>query len=228
MLQLSRFVLAHALVVLPTALSLTADLRAAVMLSPTAVLGTDMGESPPAGALGKMIDQSGLDKPFTSGVTDFDAYFTTGAPPFAQAAAGNNWQSAVDFSLPVSGFVDFDLGAVRSIDRIAIWNISVKDVTVHVSDTVPTALQEVASFTLPNHINFPFSYPHDLLDLGGVRSARYVRLEIDSVYLFSPSDTFGFAIVGEVVTSVVPEPASMVAVVAVFGWMAAVRRSRRL
>jgi hypothetical protein len=218
--------LAHALVVLPAALFWTAELRAAVMLSPTSVLGTDMGESDPTAAVGKMIDQSGLDKPFTSGVTDFDAYFTTGDPPFAQAAAGNNWQSEADFSLPVSGFVDFDLGAVRSIDRIAIWNISLKDVTIHVSDTSIGSLQEVASFTLPSHISFPFSYPHDVLDLGGVRAARYVRLEVESVHLFSPSDTFGFAIVGEVVAAEVPEPAAF-ALAAAIGSIAAMRRPRR-
>ena len=223
----SHFARARAFVAVLIALLWTGSLPAAVMVSPTAAT-TDMGVSDPQqAAVTKMIDHSGLDKPFTSGVTDWDAYFDTGDPPFAQAAGGNNWQSAVDFSLPVSGVVDFDLGAVHPIDRIAIWNISVKDVTIHVSETSFNALTEVRSYSLPNHLNFPFSYPHDRLNFGAVHNARYVRLEIDSVHLFDPNDTFGYAIVGELVAgSVVPEPAA-VALVAVVAPLLAARRSRQ-
>jgi hypothetical protein len=178
------------------------DVRAAVIVSPTAVLGTDMGVSDPQLApLENMINQSGLDKPFTSGVTDFDAYFNTGEPAFAQAAAGNNWQSETFFTLPVMGTVDFDFGAVYSIDRLAVWNISMRDIKIHISDSSIASLQEVASLSLPNHLNFPFSYRHDLLDLGAPHDVRFLRIEIDSVHLFSPTDTFGFAIVGEIVAS---------------------------
>jgi hypothetical protein len=151
-----------------------------------------------------MIDQSGLDKPFTSGVTDFDDYFNSPPTAFAQAAAGNNWQSQTFFTLPVTGFVDFDFGAVYSIDRLAVWNISMKDIRILASGTSIDTLQEVASFALPNHLNFPFSYRHDLLSLGSAQDVRFVRIQIDSVHLFSPSQTFGFAIVGEVAASAVP------------------------
>ncbi|HEY3392360.1 MAG TPA: hypothetical protein VGK58_06620 [Lacipirellulaceae bacterium] len=187
-----------------------AHLEAASILSPVAVIDSDMGESDPQlGAFENMINQSGLDKPFTSGVTDWDTYFTTGDDPFAQAAGGNNWQSETQFSLPVMGYVDFDFGAEYSIDRLAVWNISMKDIKIHVSNTSIATLQEVASFTLPNHLNFPFSYRHDLLDLGSAHDVRYLRIEIESVHLFSPSDTFGFAIVGEVTASAVPVSAGL-------------------
>src|SRR5688572_6202367 len=126
--------LSHALVAFGFALLWSVDLRAAVMLSPVTV-ETDMGESGPGGEVENMINQSGLDKPYTSGVTDFDEYFTTGDPAFAQATAGNNWQSETQFTVPVTGNVDFDFGAVYSIDRLAVWNISMKDIKVHVSDT---------------------------------------------------------------------------------------------
>ena len=193
-------------VALAIGLLLTAPALSAVMLGPTSIVGSDMGEShPTAGAFVNMINQTGLDKPYTSGVTDFDTYFDTGDEPFAQATGGNNWQSQTFFTLPVTGFVDFDFGAVASIDRLAVWNISMKDIKIHVSDTTVAEFEEVASFTLPNHINFPFSYPHDLLDLGGTHAARFMRIEIDSVHLFSPTYTFGFAIVGEVVASAVVE-----------------------
>jgi hypothetical protein len=205
----SDLLLLAAVIALAATISV-ANLKAASILSPVAVVDSDMGEShPQLGAFENMVNQSGLDKPFTSGVTDWDTYFTTGDDPFAQAAAGNNWQSETQFTLPVMGYVDFDFGAEYSIDRLAVWNISMKDIKIHVSDTSIATLQEVASFTLPNHLNFPFSYSHDLLDLGSAHDVRYLRIEIDSVHLFSPSDTFGFAIVGEVAASAVPVSAGL-------------------
>src|SRR5688500_15321460 len=120
----TRFNLARTVMVLAAGVLWAGDLRAASMVSPTAVLGTSLGENSPADApLVNMINQSGLDKPFTSGVTDFDAYLTTGDPPFAQAHFSNNWQSELSFTVPVTGHVDFDFGAVQPIDRLAIWNI---------------------------------------------------------------------------------------------------------
>ena len=128
----------------------------------------------------------------------------------------------------VSGHVDFDFGTVHAIDRLAIWNISLKDVRILASDTSPAPgdLVEIADFTLPNHLNFPFSYNPTLLDLGGVHDARYLRLQIDSVHLFDPSDTFGYAIVGEVVAaSVVPEPSACALLAAAA--LVTTRRARR-
>jgi hypothetical protein len=173
------------------------------------VIDTDLGEVEPQGVLENMINQSGLDTPFTSGVTDFDDYFNSPPTAFAQAAAGNNWQRQTFFTLPVTGFVDLDFGAVYSIDRLAVWNISMKDIRILASDTSIDSLQEVASFALPNHLNFPFSYRHDLLSLGSAQDMRFLRIQIDSVHLFSPSDTFGFAIVGEVAASAVPLSAGL-------------------
>jgi hypothetical protein len=201
--------LAIVVVTVMTLLCRATAVGAAVILSPATVLGTDIGEAAQNAGVSKMIDQSGLDKPFVSGVTDFDTYFTTGDEPFAQATAGNNWQSETQFTLPVSGNVDFDFGAVFSIDRLAIWNISMKDIKIHTSATSIDSLTEVGIFALPNHLNFPFSYRHDLLDLGDPIDVRFMRIEIDSVHLFSPSDTFGFAIVGEVAASAVPASASV-------------------
>jgi hypothetical protein len=200
MFQKSFFVLPAAVAFAATLSPLS--LKAASILSPVAVIDTDMGESSPTQApVENMINQSGLDKPFTSGVTDFDDYFNSPPPAFAQAAAGNNWQSQTFFTLPVTGFVDFDFGAVYSIDRLAVWNISMKDIRILASDTSIDTLQEIAGFALPNHLNFPFSYRHDLLSLGAAQDVRYLRIQIDSVHLFSPSQTFGFAIVGEVAAS---------------------------
>jgi hypothetical protein len=197
------------ILVAATAAISAANLQAAAILSAVAVIDTDMGESDPVQApVENMINQSGLDKPFTSGVTDFDVYFTSPPPAFSDVGSGTSWQSETDFTLPVTGYVDFDFGAVYSIDRLAIWNISMKDIKIHVSDTSIASLQEVGSFALPNHLFF-VSLRHDLLNLGSAHDVRYLRIEIDSVHLFDPNDTFGFAIVGEVAASAVPVSADL-------------------
>jgi hypothetical protein len=172
------------------------------MLSPTAVLGTDLGTFDPSVPLENMINQSSIDKPFVSGVTDFDTYFTTGAQPFGQGGPGN-WQSNFSFNLPLMGFVDFDLGDTYSLDRIAIWNRSLENVDVYFSDTPGGLTTLGGSFTLLNRLNFPFSYLPEILELDGPIEARYMRFQINSTYKFSPSDTFAYAIVGEVVLETV-------------------------
>jgi hypothetical protein len=180
-----------------------ATARAGVMLSPTAVLGTDLGTFDPAVVpLENMINQSSLDKPFTSGVTDFDAYFDSGDPPFGQGGPGN-WQSDFSFNLPLMGFVDFDLGAVYAIERMAIWNRSLENIEILVSETQGGPFASAGSFTLVNHLNFPFSYVPEILDLDDAFQARYLRIDINSTYKFDPSDTFAYAIVGEVVVDAV-------------------------
>ena len=178
-------------------------LRAGTMLSPVAVLGTDLGTLDPQTSLGNMINQSGLDKPFTSGATDFDEYFTTGAQPFAQALFTNNWQSEVDFSLPLVGFVDFDLGDVYTIDKLGIWNITLATGDVLVSETLGGPFVDAGDFTLPTKVNFPFSYQPEIVTLDAPIEVRYLRLGITSAHKFAASDTFTYAIVGEVVVNVV-------------------------
>jgi len=64
--------------------------------------------------------------------------------------------------------------------------------------------QIAGSFTLISRLSFPFSYAVDVLPFTTTLQGRYVRLAIDSVHTFSPSDRFGYAIVGEVVMSAAP------------------------
>jgi hypothetical protein len=182
-------------------------LSAGTMLSPTAVLGTDLGTFDGTVPLENMINQSGLDKPFTSGTTDFDEYFTTGDPAFAQGHFSNNWQSDFSFNLPLMGFVDFDLGDTYTLDRIAIWNRSLENVDIYFSDTPGGLTTLGGNYTLTNHLNFPFSYLPQVLELDSTVEARYMRFQINSAYKFSASDTFAYAIVGEVVVeTVTPGP----------------------
>lgn len=174
-----------------------------VVLSPVAVIHNTLGESAPEANVTNLINQSGVATPFVSGTTHFDTYFANPGMVFANATATNNWQSQVVFTLPVTGALHFDLGESYTLNKLAIWNISARDVTIRVADA-ESALEtgEIAgSYTLVNHINFPFSYPVDVLNFTNTVSGRYVRLEIESAYTFSPSDTFAYAIIGEVALS---------------------------
>jgi hypothetical protein len=184
---------------------IAAPLQAGAILSPTAVLGTDLGTFDPVTALENMINQSGLDKPFSSGVTDFDEYFTTGAPPFGQGRFDLGWQSDFTFTLPLTGFVDFDLGAVYDIDRIAVWNRSLENGNFLVSETLGGPFTSAGSFHLQNKLNFPFSYQPEIVLLDDTVSARYLRFDITSAYKFDITDTFAYAIVGEVAVDVVSD-----------------------
>jgi hypothetical protein len=181
----------------------SALLSAGTMLSPTAVLGTDLGTFDATVPLENMINQSGLDKPFTSGVTDFDEYFT-GDPAFGQGNFANNWQSDFTFNLPLTGFVDFDLGAVYPIERLAIWNRSLQNIEIQVSENLGDPMVSAGNFVLTNHLNFPFSYVPEILELEGTFDARYLRIDISSAYEFDVADDFAYAIVGELVVETLP------------------------
>jgi hypothetical protein len=200
-----RRILIHALPLSVMSLIVTGlpAAHAGTMLSPAAVLGTDLGTSSPQTPLENMINQTGLDKPFTSGVTDFDDYFNNGASPFAQALGTNNWQSDFTFSLPLTGYVDFDLGDAYTIDRLGIWNITLATGDVLVSDTLGGPFVDAGDFTLESKVNFPFSYQPQFITLDAPIEARYLRLGITSAHKFAASDTFAYAIVGELVVDVV-------------------------
>jgi hypothetical protein len=179
-------------------------LLAAVVLSPVAVAGSDLEEYGAETPYVNMINQSGIAQAFVSGSTDFDEYFAVPGEPFGHANYLNNWQSTVSFDLPLSGYVDFDLGATYTVGKMAIWNLSLRDVHVELYDDLNGTAQPGGSWTLTNQLNFPFSYRVEVLPFNSPLSARYVRLNIDSVYTYSPTDNFGYAIIGEVAFSVEP------------------------
>jgi hypothetical protein len=109
------------------------------------------------------------------------------------------------------GFVDFDLGAVHSIDRIGIWNRSLQTGNFLVSDTLGGPFVNAGSFALQNKLHFPFSYEPEIVALNDTHAARYLRFEITSTYKFDITDTFAYAIVGEVVVDSVPASPTLAA-----------------
>ncbi|MCL4178067.1 MAG: hypothetical protein KJ072_10060 [Verrucomicrobia bacterium] len=189
---------AFALLLLPL------PLLGGVTLSPVAIAGSDLEEYSPSTPFTNMINQSGIATPFVSGETDFDTHFATPGEPFGNANYQNNWQSQADFDLPLTGYVDFDLGAAYRVDQIAIWSLSLRDIRIELLDELGGVPRAVGAFTLTNQLNFPFSYRVEVHALTPSAPARYVRLNIDSVHTYSPTDTFGYAIIGEVAFSVEP------------------------
>ena len=176
-----------------------------VILSPVAIQASDLGEFGASSLYTNMINQSGLTKTFTSGVSSYNRFFDFNPVPFQSLTFTNNWQSLVDFTLPLTGFVEYDLGGTYAIDKLALWNMSLASIRVQVANLPGGPWTEVGSYALPSHMAF-LSVAADQLDLGGLHVADYLRIEVDSAHKFAPSDTFTYAIVGEVAVSAIPVP----------------------
>jgi len=175
------------------------------VLSPVAVIGTNVTTYNDTVSVTNMINQSGIETPFVSGVTVFDTYFANPGQVFANSGDGgtNNWQNQFPPDLGYQGYVDFDLGAVYQINKLAIWNRSLSNITVKVLTDLAGPEQAAGDFTLTNRQSFTLSYAVDLLPLAATYEGRYVRLVINSIYPF-PGYSFGYAMVGEVVVSALP------------------------
>lgn len=203
------------------------------LLSPVAVVGNSMGEFNGSVPTLNMINHSGLVKPFISAVTGFDAYFDFSPTPYGQINFANNWQSQIQTTLPFTGTVDFDLGGTWWIDRIAFWNVSLENIRVLISDSPTGPWQEIGQYRLQNRLFYFSSYPHEVVDLGGEYEAGYVRIQVDSAYKSSVSNSFAYGIVGELAVSAaltpLPEPGSglmaAAGVVALAGMLQAKRRT---
>ena len=175
-----------------------------VMLSPIAA-STDLGEYNATTPVENMLNQTGLTKLFTSGVTSFDGYFDFNPVPLNSGTTANTWNSLVVTTLPLTGYVDFDLGGTQAFDRIALWNKTLQNIRIQISDSPGGPWTEIGQYSLPNHW-YSLSYPADVLDLGGLHAASHLRIAIDSAHKYSSSDTFTYAIVGEVALSAIPVP----------------------
>ena len=187
---------------------LAANAQAAVIISPVSASATS--EFSASFDIGNTIDQSGLFSGFTSGVTDFDTYLATD-PQHDFIAVDNEWFTS---SNVLSAVIDYDLGALRQIDRMAFWNdefSGVGSIEVEIS-TDNILFASVASGLSPtNWAGSVTSYGADVFSLGGVHDARYVRLTVSDC---PQPDALGpFCGIGEVafssVTRSVPEPAAL-------------------
>ncbi|MEO8425775.1 MAG: hypothetical protein ABI651_01555, partial [Verrucomicrobiota bacterium] len=175
------------------------------MLSPIAVKETGLGTfSSDLGALTNLINQSGLNVPFVSGSTDFDSYFAPPNSNFSKNRDGTKWQSEVSFTLPFVGKLDFDLGDNYLVSKVAIWNVSVKSLTVMVSADPGGPWLDAGKFSLSDQ-QPSLTLRAAVLDLGTEHPGRYVRLSIESEFPTNFQNlVFGYVTIGEVVVRAAP------------------------
>jgi hypothetical protein len=188
------------------------SVRGQFMLSPIAVQETGLGTfAPDTTALTNLINQSGLNVPFVSGSTDFDSYFAPPNSNFSKNRDGTKWVSVVSFDLPFGGTLDFDLGDTYLVSKVAIWNISVKSLSVMISADPNGLWLDAGRFSLSDQ-QPSLSLRATVLDLGAEHAGRYVRLSIESEYPALPTVTFGYVTIGEVVVRAAPAGRPTVAI----------------
>lgn len=175
------------------------------VLSPVTVIGTNVTTFSDTASVTNLINQSGIETPFVSGVTVFDTYFANPGQMFATSGNGgtNNWSSDTAYDPGYQGYLDFDLGAVYEINKIAIWSHTLSNITVKILSDLNGPEQVAGDFTLSDKQSFSSSYAVEVFPFAATYQGRYVRLVINSIYLFQGYG-FGNAIVGEVVVSASP------------------------
>jgi hypothetical protein len=157
-------------------MSLAPSAMAGLILDPTAV-STNMGTF--SGNIGNVINQSGQNPTYISGVTYFASY--TASATATPGTAADLWTSA---SAETTGNVDFTLGGSYEIDAFAIWAListnddNIGDFTLLASnDASFTTFTTLGSFTPTYSPGSPI--PATVVTFTAT-TASYVRLEITS------------------------------------------------
>jgi hypothetical protein len=178
------------------------------MLDPTAV-STNMGTF--SGNIENVINQSGQNPTYTSGVTDFASYTAS-----ATATPGNASDLWTSGNGATTGDVDFTLGGSYDIDSFAIWALvstngdNIGDFTLLASDDSSFAtFTTLGSFTPTYSPGSPI--PATVVTLTET-TASYVELEITSNN-GGPDAGFNEAAFGFEPSSAAPEPSSLLMVV---------------
>jgi hypothetical protein len=193
---------------------------------------------PGYGSLADTYNQNGLATKFVSGVTDFDSYLSLN-PTHTYAYAGNEWFS--NFGTQ-SATVTYDLGSVRSIDRLALWNEDASGIgrlnLAYSTDNI--TFSSLAAGLTPFNNALNSAYPADVFAFA-TTNARYVRFEASECR----QSVFAACAIGEVAFSIsnptgsvpnrflvnsatasVPEPLTIAGIL--FGGTAALRIRKRL
>ena len=164
------------------------------------------GDLPGNGSINDTFNHNGLLSDYTSGVTNFDAYIATN-PLHTSTFAGFEWFGNAGTS---TATVTYDLGSVRSFDRLALWNeessgIGLLDLWTSIDGTTFTSL---ASGLTP--FDNPLAdYLAEVFSVG--ETARYARIHISRCPQSDPG-TFPACAIGEVAfrdSADVPEPAML-------------------
>ena len=217
-----------AMVLLGLLVSASEALASEVLLSPTsATASIDTETTYPACVPEKMIDQSGLVNPFTSGVTKYDTYMS-GQPLNQSASKDNCYISENDYYGSGVDLV-FDLGASYDVKYLVVWNsvlngetdAGIKDVEIGFSQdsdfTTATWLYDVV---IPKaQLDEQDRHEAFVLSMPSTTSAQYVKISASTNH-----GNPGHYSVSEVALGVVPEPATMSLLG--LGGLALIRRRR--
>jgi hypothetical protein len=184
------------------ALLSAAPATAQVVIEP-AVAVTNMGTA--GSQLLDTINQTGLSAGYTNGVTDLAAYIAS-EPTYDSSSFMNIWLSATS----TTGFVQFDLGASRTVSTFIMWNL----------DSTPEAIQGITlqasqTFSFPNPVTLGTftatnsglvtASPAQVFTFTPI-TAEFFRMQITSNYGDSRNTGFGEAAFGG---TAVPEPSSL-------------------
>jgi F5/8 type C domain len=183
---------------------------------------------PGYGSLADTYNQNGLSTKFVSGVTDFDDYLALN-PTHTTIYPGYEWFSDL---YPQRVTVTYDLGSIKSIDRLALWNeesagIGRLDLSYSTDNINFLSLASGLSplDTLDNYPAQVFSFTKT--------DARYVRFEASACPQHNTrSNYFAGCGIGEVAFSInanttsVPEPFTIVGTLV--GGTAAMRMRKKL
>jgi hypothetical protein len=185
---------------------------AGLVLNPGTVINNTMGELGPAYNVNRLRDQSGLSIGYISGVTDFATYIGLG-PTHTRSPDTNGWLSSGPNVLP--GVIDFDLGAIFSVNQLAFWNHAAGSTANINAFRISTSnVFDFSASTLVGSFNNPEQstsnpYPVQVYNLVDT-NARYVRLHIDTYHGNGCCVAVGeMAFDVQAADAVVPEPATM-------------------
>lgn len=178
--------------------------------------------------IGNTIDQSGLSAGYTSGVTDFDIYIGTN-PSHSYVAIDNEWFSAFNVTVAT---INYDLGSVMSIDRIALWNDEYSGFGIgNILTSIDNVLFTTLAIIIPTNSDAETDYFAQIFGFT-TTAARYFRFNIRGCPQPNGGGHNGCGI-GEVAFSsvaAVPLPAALplfgtgLAIMGFMGW----RRKRKL
>lgn len=163
-----------------------------------------------------MINGLGLVSGYTSGVTNWEAYFAGGGS-LHQTAWTTEWfgEDRLSNQAAFTGDVTFDLGSVHSLSGLALWNedsygIKQLDVYSSVDGSSWALVKDDYNPSNNTYSNVGNNYGADLLNWSAL-DARYIRLSIDLPGYNEVASLYSVSI-GEIAfknADPVPEPATL-------------------